>query len=138
MSKAYKPVSKYISSKSIFFPIGMVLITVTNINPTNWCQGTWESFGQGRCLVGIDTSQSEFNTLLKTGGEKVHLLAQSELPSEVSVSANVGSNVISGTSKGAVTSWVLSGLRDVGMPNSQPHNNLQPYICVYFWRKTSN
>jgi uncharacterized membrane protein len=156
MSKAYKPVSKYISSKSIFFPIGMVLITVTNINPTNWCQGTWESFGQGRTLVGVDTGQTEFNTVNKTGGEKSHILTIAEMPihghSMLIPFGNSGGGVTgiyglwwngsSGSgSIGTIQSPPSSGEIRIGVNangGGQAHNNLQPYITVYFWRKTSN
>lgn len=94
-------------------------------------------------LVGRDTSDSDFNTILKTGGDKTHKLKDTELPEhahqigmttinwgsspmEIYV-GQVGSRFNSdGTSSIALT-------RPVG--ENQPHNNLQPYIVVYRWRR---
>ena len=64
-----------------YWPIGSIYISVNNTNPSQWFDGVWESFGSGRVLVGVDTSQSEFNTVMKTGGEKVHKLTTNEMPS---------------------------------------------------------
>ena len=36
---------------------------------------------KGRIPAGLDSTQSEFNTLGKTGGEKTHLLSNAEMPS---------------------------------------------------------
>lgn len=52
------------------FPVGAVYITATNINPGTFLGGTWIGFGGGRCLVGVNSSEIEFNTPLKTGGSK--------------------------------------------------------------------
>ena len=34
--------------------------------------GGWVSWGAGRVPVGVDTTQTEFNTVGKTGGAKKH------------------------------------------------------------------
>ena len=78
----------YLSSKSIYhnlegggrvslenalnhiYPIGSIFITTVNQDPSPYLGGKWESFGAGRVLVGFDSSQIEFNTILKTGGSK--------------------------------------------------------------------
>lgn len=53
-----------------------------NINPSTYLGfGTWVLWGSGRVPVGVDTSQTEFNTVEKTGGEKSHKLTVSEIPS---------------------------------------------------------
>ena len=52
------------------WPVGSIYISVVNINPSEYFGGTWEVFGTGRCLVGVDTSQSEFNSVGKAGGSK--------------------------------------------------------------------
>lgn len=62
--------------------IGKVIIDIANINPATYLGfGTWELFGQGKCLVGVDVNDTDFNTILKTGGEKKHTLTVSETPS---------------------------------------------------------
>ena len=60
------------------YPVGSIYISVTNTNPGTIFGGPWVAFGTGRTLVGIDTSQTEFNTVEKTGGEKTHTLTGAE------------------------------------------------------------
>ena len=55
------------------YPIGSIYISTTLSTPTqvgSAIGGTWESYGKGQTLVGVDTSQTEFNTISKTGGAK--------------------------------------------------------------------
>jgi microcystin-dependent protein len=64
------------------YPVGSIYISVVNTNPaTVFGFGTWVSFGAGRCLVGVDVGQSEFDAVEKTGGSKTHTLITSEMPS---------------------------------------------------------
>ena len=39
------------------------------------------AIAQGRCLVGVNTSDNDFKTPEKTGGEKTHKLTIAEMPS---------------------------------------------------------
>ena len=52
------------------YPIGSIYIGINNTNPSTYFGGTWVAFGTGKTLVGIDTSQTDFNTVEKTGGSK--------------------------------------------------------------------
>lgn len=54
----------------LFYRVGDVIITTNSENPSKWYGGTWELFAPGRTIVCIDTSQTEFNTIKKTGGNK--------------------------------------------------------------------
>lgn len=56
---------------NIIFPVGTIKITTTNVNPGNYLGGTWVAWGSGRVPVGINTSDSDFNTSEKTGGSKI-------------------------------------------------------------------
>lgn len=119
------------------WPVGSIYISVVNINPSEYFGGTWQVFGTGRCLVGIDTSQTEFNTIEKTGGEATHKLTIEEMPSHNHV---INFDQIwgwGGTTSLATTSggpYAGGGyVRDTG--ENQPHNNLQPYITVYMWKR---
>jgi microcystin-dependent protein len=65
------------------FPVGSVFIAVVNTNPgTLLGYGTWSAFAAGRMLVGLDSGQTEFDTVEETGGAKTVTLtaAQSGLP----------------------------------------------------------
>lgn len=53
------------------YPIGSVFISVVPTNPgTLLGMGTWVAIGTGKTLIGIDTGDTDFNTVEKTGGAK--------------------------------------------------------------------
>ena len=82
----------------------------------------------GRALVGMDTGQTEFDTLGEVGGAKTHTLTAGELPNYVapaSVSGFTSSSVADGSTYGFF--FKTSG--------STPHNNLQPYIVLNYMIK---
>ena len=83
------------------YPVGSLYITTDSRNPnTILGVGTWQSFGAGRTLVGYNASETEFNTIEKTGGEKTHTLTSTEMPSHghsVSVNSTSTEHTHSGT-----------------------------------------
>lgn len=52
------------------WPVGSIYISVNNANPASFFGGSWTAFATGRTLVGVDTSQGEFNSVEKSGGHK--------------------------------------------------------------------
>lgn len=92
---------------------------------------------QGRVSVMLDTTQTEFDTIGKTGGAKTHTLTVSEMPSHTHgikyfpKAAGDGNNVIGieATPNGPLTNLI----QNTG--GNQPHNNLQPYIVTLFIQK---
>lgn len=123
-----------------YWPIGSIYISVVNTNPSKWFGGTWVAFGTGRCLVGVDTSQTEFNTVMKTGGEKTHKLTISEIASHNHSTPSTlryestSTWWIGGTGG---TTIVVDNKPTGSTGGDKPHNNLQPYITVYMWRRTA-
>lgn len=78
-----KSITSEISNSLTFddiYPIGSIYLSVNNINPASLFGGTWENFSAGRCLVGVDTTDTIFNESEKIGGEKTHKLNVSEMP----------------------------------------------------------
>lgn len=67
------------------YPVGAIYMSVNSTNPSSLFGGTWVAWGTGRVPVAIDTSQTEFNTVEKTGGAKTHTLSVSEMPSHTHV-----------------------------------------------------
>lgn len=65
------------------FPLGTVLEGETaDYNPNNfYIDGVWEVTQKGMVSIGLDTSQSEFNAIGKTGGSKMHTLTVNQIPS---------------------------------------------------------
>lgn len=137
-----------------FYPVGTIYETTsTNLDTTtkmaNHFGGTWELFGTGRITVGYDSSQTEFNTIGKTGGAKTHILTVNQLPKlEWKIPHVAGYNDLSGTGvtdrRNTIIGYegqgeAISSVRahDMSTGGGQPHNNLQPYIVVYRYRRIS-
>ena len=126
-----------------YYPIGSIYMSVNNTDPSTLFGGTWVSWGAGRVPVGVDTSDNDFSTVEKTGGEKKHTLTVNEMPSHYH-----GLNtVINGTNPGDSAEyriqtdkyqWGGTGVYTGTDPSgsSQPHNNMQPYITCYMWKRT--
>lgn len=55
----------------IIYPVGSIYMNVNNTNPSLLFGGTWEQI-QGKFLVGVDSSDTDFNASEKTGGTKNH------------------------------------------------------------------
>lgn len=127
--------------RDIFYPVGSIFQSTNNTNPSTFIGGTWERFGNGRVLVGVDEADTDFSTPNKTGGDKTHKLTADEMAHKhiqteqfnSAYSTNTGHKFTVGES---VASDVIktSGVVDV---TNQAHNNLQPYITVYMWRRTA-
>ena len=64
------------------YPVGSIYINAgVATNPgTLLGFGTWTAFGTGRTIVGVDSSDTDFDTVRETGGAKTHQLTISELP----------------------------------------------------------
>ena len=64
------------------YPIGSIYMSVDSTNPGSILGGTWEVWGSGRVPVGVNASDSNFDTVEKTGGVSTVTLtaAQSGVP----------------------------------------------------------
>ncbi len=126
---------------NLLFPVGSIYTSISATNPgTSLGFGTWVSFGSGRVLVGLDSGQTEFDTVEETGGEKTHVLSVAELVSHAhrqkdqlssgggNIPSTGGTFIVDGFS----ASTTLTDLTGSG----NAHNNLQPYIVVYMWKRT--
>lgn len=123
------------------YPIGRGFIDFTNTDFSNYLGFTWERTLVGLTPVGLDTSQTEFNTIGKTGGEKTHTLTIDELP-EFKPTALVDTQTGSVTGSAIVYRPVTDGIwynadmfQTIG--GNQPHNNLQPYQVVAYWKRVA-
>lgn len=108
--------------------------------------GTWERYGTDRVTVGAGGEYAAGST----GGEKEHTLTNDEMPAHghsLAVNQNLAFSLVSngepsapvvtGQSIGAINSTQINGFgvyaNTVG--GSQPHNNMQPYIAPYRYRR---
>lgn len=121
-----------------YYRIGDLFLTTIATNPSNFLGGKWELFGPGRCLVCVDTSQTEFNSVKKTGGEKSHKLAIDEMPKHNHhfFRGTDGTSYfgVTGKEPNDGSPYQVNTSSDGG---DQPHNNLQPYITCYVWIRTA-
>ena len=74
------------------FPVGSIFFTTVNKNPGTFIGGTWVAWGSGRVPVGINTSDSNFNTVEKTGGAKTVNLSHSHTVNSHSHVQTVGAD----------------------------------------------
>jgi|TARA_B100001094_G_scaffold83682_1_gene80029 hypothetical protein len=127
------------------YPVGSIYMNASNAtNPATLLGfGTWTAFGAGRVLIGIDSGDTDFDTAEETGGSKTHALTIGELASH---NHTVGSNDSGTGTGGAAGNMEL--VRDAGTGNGpavtssttgdgDAHNNVQPYIVVYMWKRTA-
>nr|DAM73428.1 MAG TPA: tail collar fiber protein [Caudoviricetes sp.] len=99
---------------------------------------------KGRTLVGKDSTDTDFNELGKTGGEKTHTLTVSEMPSHNHL-RDIENKIVNNGSGGA-WSPSLKGTGNMTDENNstrntgggQAHNNLQPYLAENFIIKAKN
>ena len=63
------------------YPVGSIYLSVSSTNPSTYFGGTWMAWGSGRVPVGINTSDSNFNAVEKTGGASAVTLTASQMPS---------------------------------------------------------
>ena len=126
-----------------YWPIGSIYLSVNEINPSVYFGGVWEQIAQGRTLVGVDTSQEEFNSVKKIGGEKKHTLTIPEMPGH---NHGIGTKQYAGdvmqaeserANAGGIREWATVNNSTGYTGNSQPHNNLQPYFTCFIWLRTA-
>lgn len=62
------------------YPIGSIYLSINNINPSNLFGGEWIEWGSGRVPVGVNTSDTNFSTVEKSGGAASVELTENEMP----------------------------------------------------------
>ena len=117
----------------IQYPIGKTEIFYDDLDHTNYLGFTWEKYAAGRCLVGKDTTDTDFDTLGETGGEKTHTIQWNELASNLLTTTNSGSNADGYIMRGGYTATGTYNIGGQGAGTSL----LQPYIVVNIWKRVS-
>lgn len=153
--KVYDPLASW--------PVDSIYIGASNVNPaTILGGGTWSRFGNGKVLVSQNDADTEFDTALETGGAKTHTLTTAQIPSHDhgstpnhSHSIDTRGQTATGTAAtqhattgvaGYPQLWDGTGSQNTNsagghthssVGSGASHNNLQPYIVVYMWRRTA-
>ena len=145
------------------YPVGSIYMSTVSTNPaTLFGFGTWEAMPAGRVLLA--QGKSSWGTTYNagsTGGEATHTLTVGEIPSHThGASANTTGEhkhgaPATGNYNGGGTGFDDGGgnnpnytrcytsingnhshtitINNTG--NNQPHNNLQPYVTCYIWKR---
>jgi len=140
------------------YPVGSIYMNATvATNPATLLGfGTWTAFGAGKVPVGINSSDSDFDTVEETGGTKDAIIPTHN-HTATSVVNDPGHNhtftrysqLQGGT--GGSTFWVNATTVNTSTANtgisvttttanageSATGKNLQPYIVVYMWKRTA-
>ena len=126
----------------VMYPVGSIYMSTASTNPKTLFGGTWIAWGAGRVPVGVNASDTDFSTVEKTGGEKAHVLTIAESPAHThttSVYWSGGGNdkaYPAGTESSEPIRYnVDPETSSVG--GGQAHNNLQPYITCYMWKRVA-
>ena len=125
---------------NLVFPIGRGFIDFTDTDYSNYLGFTWERELIGMTPIGLDVNDNDFNTIGKTGGEKTHKLSVPEMPRHAHyIASNLTNNPPGGIDRaimyGVPESVEPTNYSSESTGNNQPHNNLQPYQVVAYWKR---
>ena len=127
------------------YPVGSIFTTVTAYADSAAVVAviggtTWVAFGAGKVLVGLDSGDTDFDTVEETGGAKTdsHTLTTAEIPAHTHTYGK-------STTSEAMSIHDITGLRgaadtqtsSTGGGGAHTHDIVQPYIVVYFWKRTA-
>jgi hypothetical protein len=138
------------NSVALAYPVGSIYINASvSTNPaTLFGFGTWTAFGAGRVMVGLNGSDSSFDTLEETGGSKdaivvshTHSVSDPGHNHTVGIQTktldqNAGGSSLAGAGT-TTTSTASTGISINSTGDSATNANLQPYIVVYMWKRVS-
>lgn len=142
------------------YPVGSIYINagVTTNPATLLGFGAWTAFGAGRVIVGLNASDSAFDTLQEVGGSKdavtvAHTHSASSIVNDPShahpfvgiapLGSGLNERINASTIPGnlASTNNAITGITvstSIGSSGSSGTNaNLQPYITVCMWLRTA-
>lgn len=142
------------------WPVGAIYLNTNGTNPGTFLGGTWQQFGQGRCLVGVGTGNDGSNSMsftsLGTGGNydhnHVYAISYGEYFGTITDEINLEDSNRSGVSwkkpekisyqvnhKRINVSSSTSSATDqyVVYARTRYSDSAFPYITVYFWKRTA-
>lgn len=126
---------------NLVYPIGSIYMSVNNVSPAIFLGGTWEVWGSGKVPVGVNTSETEFNSVEKTGGAKTHKLTTAQMPNHthtltpsgtisdtsLTPSGSISTKSLTGEFWNMVTQSSATDMSANGIFTSKIHDNKAPH-----------
>ena len=140
-------------------PVGSLFETTVSTNPGTLYGGTWAAWGGGRTPVGVNTTDSDFNAVEKTGGKKAErhefkvgykgyygatvgddenmVQAYRYSTSSYGTYAFEGSLEAKANTGLQASSNTISVAQASSTGDTSETSILQPYITCYIWKRTT-
>lgn len=140
-------------------PVGSLFETTVSTNPGALYGGTWAAWGGGRVPVGVNTADSDFNTVEKTGGKKTERHEfkigykgyygtavgsdDNMIQAYKYSTSSYGTYAYEGSTQASVNAGIQASTntRDVAQASSTGDTSetsiVQPYITCYIWKRTT-
>lgn len=132
------------------YPVGITVCFYDNKDHSDFCGGTWVRTSTGKMPIGYDNSDTDFNTIGKTGGSKTQSFALSDngyaclnlnwegkiFGRSINTSLWEETFLIS-TGKYREASSSTSGLGIALKGSTDSASILSPYEVFAFWRRTA-
>jgi hypothetical protein len=133
------------------YPVGSIYVNATSSsNPSTLLGfGTWEAFGAGRVMVGLNSSDALFDTAEETGGSKdAVVVSHTHSINDPGHAHNyaygpfntAGPFSIDGSQTNTnffTTNTANTGITINSTGSSGTNANVQPYIVVRMWKRTA-
>lgn len=125
---------------NLLFPIGQIIIKGDNEDYSDWLGFSWERTAVGKVLVGLDTTDTDFNAIGKIGGEKTHILTVDEMPSHTHGVPQSHPYNSDATEHHTLVRQSFNKSTGYNVDTSatgggEAHNNMPPYQVVAFWKR---
>ena len=132
----------------LIYPLGAIYITTSAVSPSSiWAGTTWVAYGEGRTMIGhgAGAGLTDRPTVEATGGAETHTLTKAQIPPHTHKyydhrydgSTDHGleyKNTYAYTSYHNYIETSNGASEGLG---GQAHNNMQPYIVTYTWKRTA-
>lgn len=123
------------------YKVGDIYLTTNQASPNvTLGYGTWERYGEGRALVGVSTKAADpdwTKGISSIYGAYTHQLSADELPSHKHGITGGGGEEGSNRYPDSTAASISATTQTDETGGDQPHNNVQPSITVFVWRRTA-